>query len=135
MPIEFINKSEVLASLQKKKEKLAAMPRVASQMGFLALNEIRSNCAVKTGNWRDSWNLEVNQQGEATWELKVFSPGAFAENGFDYGELQERTRWPGAIGWHRAIPLMIDLFRTAMSGEESNLVMAPSEFSSMSGMI
>ena len=131
--LEFINLHEVLAKIEAKKKKIEDAPKVAAKMGIIAKNAIQQNCNVQSGNWRDSWKSEVNDLGNFKSELVVYSPGAFSDNGYNYGARQERLNHPGEIGWHQSIPAMTDLWNQAIHGATSSLVSGADEFSMMGG--
>ena len=132
--ITLTNLGEILAGIKQRQERLNNIPKVAKQMGVLAVNEIKPLCAVKSGNWRDSIHAEVHPQGSFKVELWVGSKGAFAASGYNYGALQERTRHPIEIGFHRSIPTMTDLWQQAMHGQASRTVGGlVDEFASMAG--
>lgn len=75
--IEFTNIREVLAGIKARQEKLQSVPKVARQMGVLALNEIHPLTNKKTHNWDNSIHAEVHQLSSFKWELWVGSKGAF----------------------------------------------------------
>jgi len=135
--ITLTNLGEVLAGIKQRQEKLNNIPKVARQMGVLAVNEIKPLCAVKSGNWRDSIHAEVHPQGSFKVELWVGSKGAFSKNGYNYGTLQERTRHPIEIGWHRSLQGMKDLWQATMRGQASSSIAGSLaehfEFASMAG--
>ena len=114
--IEFVNLGEVLAGIEARKKKLEDLPKLAAQMGVLALNEIHPLTNKKTGNWDASIHAEVSEVGAFRYELWVGSKGAFSGNGYNYGERQERLYHPIQIGCMRAEPGMKDLWFSSMSG-------------------
>ena len=75
--IEFTNLGEVLAGIEARKKKLEDLPKLAKQMGVLALNEIHPLTHKKTGNWDSTIHAEVSDLGEYKYELWVGSKGAF----------------------------------------------------------
>jgi hypothetical protein len=75
--ISFTNLGEVLASIEAKKKKLEDIPKLAAQMGVLALNEIHPLTNKKTGNWDSTIHAEVSEVGPHKYELWVGSKGAF----------------------------------------------------------
>lgn len=120
--IEFVNLGEVLAGIKARTEKLNQIPRVARQMGVLALNEIHPLTAKKSNTWDNSIHAEVHELGAFKWELWVGSKGAFAANGYNYGARQERLAHPIEIGWGRAQGPMSDLWNAKMHGALSRSV-------------
>jgi hypothetical protein len=132
--IQFTNMGEVIAGMNARVAKLNSIPKVAAQMGVLALNEIKPLCAVKTGTWQGSWQAKVKDMGRYRFELVVFSSGAFNGKGFNYGLLQERLNHPGEMGWNRAQQAMKDQWNSAMHGIASRTISnAVDEFASMAG--
>jgi hypothetical protein len=120
--IEWTNMGEVMAKMKAREEKLKAVPKAARQMGVLALNEIHPLTNKKTGNWDGTIHAEVTEISSFKWGLWVGSKGAFSGAGYNYGARQERLYHPIEIGWHKAWPRMVDLWRQAIHGESSNLV-------------
>lgn len=112
--IEFTNLGEVLAGIEKRKKKLADIPKLARQMGVMACNEIHPLTHKKSNNWDNSIHAEVKQIGAHKWELWVGSRGAFSGTGYNYGKRQEDLFHPIAIGWHKAQPAMSDLWNSRM---------------------
>lgn len=76
--IQFTNLGEVLAGIEARKKKLDDLPKLAAQMGVLALNEIHQLTHKKTGNWDASIHSEVTDLGGFKVELWVGSKGAFS---------------------------------------------------------
>lgn len=115
--IQFTNLGEVLAGMEKRQQRLNDIPKLAKQMGVLALNEIRPLCHVLSGTWQGSWQApKVEEIGSFKYLLTVYSSGAFTDAGYNYGARQERLFHPGDIGWHKANPAMIDLWNSKMKG-------------------
>jgi len=135
--IEFVNLGQVLAGIKKRTEKLESIPKVAAQMGVLAVNEIKPLCAVKTGNWQGTIHAEVHQLSSFQYELWVGSKGAFNAAGYNYGARQERLNHPIEIGWGRAQGPMADLWNEKMHGILSRSISGSLsesfEFESMAG--
>jgi hypothetical protein len=130
--IEWTNMREVMAGIKAREEKLKSAPKIARQMGVLALNEIHPLTNKLYNTWDNSIHAEVNEIRSFVWELWVGSKGAFAgkdgkgsptdNGGYNYGKRQEDLYHPIEIGWHKAWPRMVDLWRTSWQGLASNLV-------------
>ena len=116
MNIEFTNLGEVLAGIEARKKRLDDLPKLAKQMGVLALNEIHPLTNKKTGNWDASIHAEVSDLGEYKYELWVGSKGVFSGNGYNYGAQQEKLYHPIEMGCHKAQPAMVDLWNEKMKG-------------------
>lgn len=114
--IQFVNLGEVLAGIEARKKKLDDLPKLAKQMGVLALNEIHPLTHKKTGNWDSSIHAEVSEAGAFKVELWVGSKGAFSGSGYNYGARQEKLYHPIEIGYHKAQPAMVDLWNEKMKG-------------------
>lgn len=114
--ISFTNLGEVLAGIEARKKKLDDLPKIAKQMGVLALNEIHPLTHKKTSNWDNSIHAEVSEVGTYKYELWVGSKGAFSGNGYNYGKRQEDLFHPIEIGYHQAQPAMTDLWNQRMHG-------------------
>ena len=114
--IQFTNLGEVLAGIEAKKKRLDDLPKLAAQMGVLALNEIHQLTHKKTGNWDASIHSEVTDLGGFKVELWVGSKGAFSGSGYNYGKRQEDLYHPIAEGCHKAEPAMVDLWNEKMKG-------------------
>lgn len=114
--IQFTNLGEVLAGIEAKKKRLDDLPKLAAQMGVLALNEIHQLTHKKTGNWDASIHSEVTDLGGFKVELWVGSKGVFSGDGFNYGAQQEKLFHPIEMGCHRAEPAMVDLWNEKMRG-------------------
>ena len=114
--IEFVNLGEVLAGIETRKKKLEDLPKLAKQMGVLALNAIHPLTHKKTGNWDSSIHAEVSEVGAFKVELWVGSKGAFSGSGYNYGKRQEDLYHPIEIGYHKAQPAMVDLWNEKMKG-------------------
>ena len=115
MTIEFVNLGAVLAGVQKKVDMMKNLQPTARQMAQAATNDIKKNCHIVTRNWRKSWKPFVEKKSDLVYEFGAKSEGAF-NNGFNYGELQEKLHHPGAIGWHQAQPEMQDIFNKNIRG-------------------
>ncbi len=76
--ISFINMGEVIAGIEAKRQKMENLPKLARQMGVLALNEIHPLTNKKTGNWDSTIHAEVTELGAYKYELWVGSKGAFS---------------------------------------------------------
>lgn len=114
--IQFTNLGEVLAGIEARKKRLDNLPKLAAQMGVLALNEIHPLTHKKTGNWDASIHAEVSEVGTFRYELWVGSRGAFSGTGYNYGKRQEDLYHPIATGYHKAQPAMVDLWNEKMKG-------------------
>jgi hypothetical protein len=125
--IEWTNMREVMAGIKAREEKLKSAPKIARQMGVLALNEIHPLTNKKYNTWDDSIHAEVHEIRSFVWELWVGSKGAFAgesgkkgsltdNGGYNYGKRQEDLYHPVEIGWFKAWPRMQDLFNEKMRG-------------------
>ena len=114
--IQFVNLPEVLAGIEARKKRLDDLPKLAKQMGVMALNEIHPLTHKKTGNWDSSIHAEVSEVGAYKYELWVGSKGAFSGTGYNYGKRQEDLYHPIEIGWHKANPAMVDLWNSKMKG-------------------
>ena len=114
--ISFTNWGEVLAGIEARKKKLDDLPKLAKQMGVMALNEIHPLTHKKTGNWDSSIHAEVSEVGAYKYELWVGSKGAFSGTGYNYGKRQEDLFHPIDIGFHKAQPAMVDLWNEKMKG-------------------
>jgi hypothetical protein len=120
--IEWTNMREVMTSIKAREEKLKSAPKIARQMGVLALNEIHPLTRKKSNNWDNSIHAEVHETRSFVWELWVGSKGAFNGAGYNYGKRQEDLYHPIEIGFRKAWPRMVDLWRTSWQGMASNLV-------------
>jgi hypothetical protein len=120
--IEWTNMGEVMRGMKAREEKLKSAPKIARQMGVLALNEIHPLTRKKSNNWDNSIHAEVHEIRSFVWELWVGSKGAFNGDGYNYGKRQEDLYHPIDIGFHKAWPRMVDLWRTQWQGLASNLV-------------
>jgi len=101
------NITEFRAELERRKEKLnEAVQLTGRQCAILGKNNVIKEVPphIRTGNWRDSWDGKSEETGPAQAHVEIWSPGAFAENGFNYGALQEALNHPGEIGVHISEP-------------------------------
>lgn len=114
--ISFTNLGEVLAGIEARTKKLADLPKLARQMGVLALNEIHPLTHKKSNNWDNSIHAEVEEVGSYKYELWVGSKGAFNDAGYNYGKRQEDLYHPIETGWHKAQPAMTDLWNEFFHG-------------------
>jgi hypothetical protein len=113
--IELENLQEVLDGISKKAEEMrAARFKAATQMGITAKQNIQDQTPdpmhVKTGAWQRSWGSQVNEVSEETTEVVVSSDGAER-----YYHIQEALHHPGAIGWHKSIPELDEIYKQNMS--------------------
>ena len=131
---DFLNLKQALADIETAKKKAEDAVKVARQMGIIATNAIKQNCNVKSGTWQGSWQSKVNDLGGGKAELVVFSPGAFAASGYNYGARQEALYHPGAIGWQQSEQAMKDLWNQAIHGVASSTVTSGfDQFGNMGG--
>jgi len=114
--IEWTNRGEVMARMKAREEKLKSAPKIARQMGILALNEIHPLTHKKSNTWDNSIHAEVHEVKSFVWELWVGSKGAFNGAGYNYGKRQEDLYHPIETGWFKAWPRMMDLFNEKMKG-------------------
>ena len=99
------NVSEIIAKMEARKAKLdGAIQQAAMQMGVECKNISLPLTRVDTGNWRDSIQPEVEQQGPGVWELTFGSPGAFTKDNVDYGAIREYLDGTIATSWFLAQP-------------------------------
>ena len=129
--IEFVNIGEVLAGIEARKKRLNDLPKLAAQMGVMALNEIHPLTHKKTGNWDSTIHAEVSEVGSYKYELWVGSKGAFSGNGYNYGARQEKLFHPIEIGYHKAQPAMVDLWNEKMKGIATANAAGMSDFSGL----
>ena len=112
--IELENLQEVLDDLDKKVEEIRAnRVKAATQMGITAKQNIQDQTPdpmhVTTGAWQRSWGSQVNELSDEVTEVTVSSDGSER-----YYYVQEALHHPGAIGFHKSIPEMDEIFKRNM---------------------
>lgn len=110
--IELVNVGEIEAGLKRRLEDITKnQAKAAKQMAITANQNIQDEVPphVITGAWQRSWSGRVEEISELKHEVIVESNGAE-----QYYYIQEALHHPGAIGWHKSIPEMTEIYKRNM---------------------